>query len=206
MADRIIICPTELPEDIIKTIETDLKKFDADLEESTVSFDRVVDGSLRNSQNAWIPTTHWLGGFIWYYAQRANRENFLYDLTTIDNETMQYTVYNEGCYYGWHTDAAIDCSYRPQTIVGTGKNKILDDTTVQSEYIRKLSFSLQLSDENDYEGGELQFTTVYNESFFAPKKRGTLIFFDSRTPHRVRKVKKGVRKSLVGWVIGPRWK
>jgi PKHD-type hydroxylase len=32
------------------------------------------------------------------------------------------------------------------------------------------------------------------------------MLFDSRTPHRVRKVRSGLRKSLVGWVVGPRWK
>jgi PKHD-type hydroxylase len=40
--------------------------------------------------------------------------------------------------------------------------------------------------------------------YFAPKQRGAIIFFDSRTPHRVRKIKSGMRKSLVGWVVGPR--
>ena len=44
------------------------------------------------------------------------------------------------------------------------------------------------------------------ERYFAPKQKGTLIVFDSRTKHRVRTVKSGLRKSLVGWVVGPRWK
>ena len=44
------------------------------------------------------------------------------------------------------------------------------------------------------------------KTFFAPKQRGTVIMFDSRTPHRVRKVKSGLRKSLVGWVCGPRFR
>ena len=42
--------------------------------------------------------------------------------------------------------------------------------------------------------------------FYNPKQKGIIAFFDSRTPHRVRKVKSGMRKSLVGWVVGPRWK
>ena len=44
------------------------------------------------------------------------------------------------------------------------------------------------------------------KSYFAPRKRGTVILFDSRTQHRVLKVTKGVRKSIVGWTVGPRWK
>ena len=30
--------------------------------------------------------------------------------------------------------------------------------------------------------------------------------FDSRTQHRVLPVKSGLRKSIVGWTVGPRWK
>ena len=76
---------------------------------------------------------------------------------------------------------------------------------IEYESSRKLSFSLQLSNENDYEGGELQFLTDENISYYAPKKRGTLVIFDSRSRHRVTKVRSGVRRSLVGWVNGPRW-
>ena len=83
---------------------------------------------------------------------------------------------------------------------------MVDFLTVQGEYVRKLSFSLQLSDPEDYTGGEVQFIDNSRKSFFAPKQKGTIILFDSRTPHRVRKIKSGLRKSLVGWVVGPRWK
>ena len=38
------------------------------------------------------------------------------------------------------------------------------------------------------------------------RQRGAIILFDSRTRHRVLKVRKGVRRSIVGWVLGPRWK
>ena len=72
--------------------------------------------------------------------------------------------------------------------------------------IRKLSFSLQLSNENEYTGGEIEFKDVMGNTFFAPKNRGCLIIFDSRTEHRVCTVESGNRKSLVGWVKGPRWR
>ena len=38
-------------------------------------------------------------------------------------------------------------------------------------------------------------------SYFAPRKRGTIVLFDSRTSHRVLKVTKGTRKSIVGWTV-----
>jgi len=44
------------------------------------------------------------------------------------------------------------------------------------------------------------------KSYIAPRQRGTIILFDSRTQHRVQKVTSGVRKSLVGWTVGPRFR
>ncbi len=81
-----------------------------------------------------------------------------------------------------------------------------DQTIIQGEYVRKLSFALQLSDSNEYTGGEVQFLDNGGKTYFAPKQRGTLMVFDSRTKHRVRRVRSGLRKSLVGWVVGPRWR
>ena len=72
--------------------------------------------------------------------------------------------------------------------------------------MRKLSFSLQLSDPDQYTGGELEFLDNSGKTMFAPKQRGTMVVFDSRLKHRVRRVKSGLRKSIVGWVVGPRWK
>lgn len=199
---------TDLPGDVIDCIEKDLtNQFDQQLEESKLSGD-VVDVDRRSSTNAWVPTTHWVSGFVWHYVSKANRENFLYDLTHVDGETMQYTRYKEGDYYKWHTDAGIGTSYKPQASDNYGNKDIeaQDFLTTSIENIRKLSFILQLSDAEDYEGGNVQFLDDNRKSFFAPRKKGTMVLFDSRTQHRVLKVTKGVRKSLVGWTSGPRWK
>ena len=196
---------TDLPKDIIVTLEQDIKKFDVTAQESKL-YGNQVDKVIRDSNKAWIPTNHWIGGFIWHYIQRTNRENFCYDLTAIDGETIQHTQYGAGQFYDWPIDAGFDTAYKPQQIVSSGTNISQDLVTLQGEYVRKLSFSLQLSDPEDYTGGEVQFMDNGRKTFFAPKQRGTLIMFDSRTPHRVRKVKSGMRKSLVGWVVGPRWR
>jgi PKHD-type hydroxylase len=199
---------TDLPGDVIDCIEKDLtNQFDQQLEESKLSGD-VVDVDRRSSTNAWVPTTHWVSGFVWHYVSKANRENFLYDLTHVDGETIQYTRYKEGDYYKWHTDAGIGTSYKPQASDNYGNKDIeaQDFLTTSIENIRKLSFILQLSDAEDYEGGNVQFLDDNRKSFFAPRKKGTMVLFDSRTQHRVLKVTKGVRKSLVGWTSGPRWK
>lgn len=211
MAYQSIWYFTNIPNKIIDVIEEDLKdNFDLQLQDSKVGegHHANIDRDKRKAKNAWVPTAHWIAGFVWHYVQRANRENFLYDLTNIDGETLQYTVYEEGEYYGWHNDHGIASFYKP-TFNGDrtkGEQIAHDFLNEKCELVRKLSFSLLLSDPNTYEGGNLQFIDESGKSYFAPRQKGSIILFDSRTQHRVQKVTKGVRKSIVGWVCGPRWR
>jgi PKHD-type hydroxylase len=64
---------------------------------------------------------------------------------------------------------------------------------------RKLSAVLMLSDQNDYEGGELEIRDV------DPIKlnQGSIIIFPSPLFHRVKEVTKGNRFSAVAWAVGP---
>ena len=103
---------SELPEKVVNLIEKDLKD----------------DSS--------VPDTHWIGGLVWHYIDRSNRENFLYDLNNLDGESIKYKVYNEGDGQTWHVDS-----------------KPLDN---EEEQVRKISFTVQLSDVDDYEGGNVQ--------------------------------------------------
>jgi PKHD-type hydroxylase len=60
-----------------------------------------------------------------------------------------------------------------------------------------------MSSPEDYEGGEL---LIYdgNTTYTANKKYGSITFFDSRMLHEVTPVTSGFRKSIVGWILGPR--
>ena len=210
MAYQSIWFQSNLNPKIIDIIEEDLKdNFDHHLQDSRVGEGDygTIDKDKRNTRNSWVPTTHWIAGFVWHYVMRANRENFLFDLTNIDGESLQYTVYGEGEYYGWHNDQGVSSYYKPISSGnrGNGGEIAQDFLNVNCELVRKLSFSLLLSDPDTYEGGNLQLLDESGKSYYAPRQRGTIILFDSRTQHRVKKVTKGVRKSLVGWVCGPRW-
>lgn len=175
---------TCIPEEMVSLIERDCKNYDRDSRIATVK--SGVDLNVRDSKTAWIPDHHWIPNFCMSYILRANRENWQYDITRIDGGEMQYTTYEAGQYYNWHQDAGLEA---------------LDDDSC-----RKLSVILQLSSPEDYEGGELQFLSEAGKLYIGPKRRGSLIVFDSRTRHRVKKIHSGVRKSLVGWVVGPRWR
>ena len=213
MAYQSIWYYTGLPKDIVNILDDYVsEKFDSEMRDSEL-IGRHKDKNKRNSENAWINTNHWIAGFLWHYVNKANRENFLYDLTNIDGENLQYTKYSEGQYYNWHNDAGISNYYKPQYVANSGNSdedsdnlQVTDFLKTSCELVRKLSFTLQLSDPDEYEGGNVQLIDDSGKSYIAPRQRGTIILFDSRTQHRVIKVKKGVRKSIVGWVLGPRWK
>ena len=201
---------TGLPSDIINSLEKDLEKHFDDMGDSKL-INNVLDEDIRKSKNTWIPTTHWITGWLWHYVQAANRNNFLYDISFIESESMQYASYGVGEYYHWHTDSSIAVHYKPKFQTSAREstkddNYLRDRTSIENELVRKISFSLQLSDPDDYEGGNIQFIDESNKNYIAPRQKGSLIIFDSRTKHRVCKVRSGVRKSIVGWVVGPRWK
>ena len=197
---------TNLPEKVVEVICEDLNNnFGNQMNDSLLSGDSL-NKDKRASKNSWIPTTHWVGGFVWHYIERANRENFLYDIRNIDSETMQFTQYDVGEFYGWHNDAGISSHYKPVSVGNHSEGRAQDFVNENLELVRKLSFVIQLSNPEDYEGGNLQLLSEDGKKYFAPRQRGTIIIFDSRTQHRVLKVTEGRRKSLVGWIVGPRWK
>jgi PKHD-type hydroxylase len=142
---------------------------------------------VRKSINKWIileNETNWLFKKIITEIHRVNQENFNYILKFVEN--LQLTEYNQDQqgFYSKH----IDCG--------------MNDNIEYYVDIRKLSFSIQLSDPKDYEGGEL---IIYNENKKAlmPKERGTIIFFSSNLLHEVTPVTKGTRNSIISWVQGP---
>lgn len=177
---------TELPSEVINAFLKDSKLFDEALEQSQtcspLATDPTYNPDTRDSKSCWISSNHWIAGFCYHYILKANEDNFKYKINSFGDSLLQYTSYSEGEHYAWHTD-----------------------TIQRKSSIRKLSFTLQLSDPEDYSGGQLEFLTDTDSRFLAPKNKGTIIIFDSRVKHRVRKVTSGCRKSLVGWIEGPPW-
>ena len=159
---------TTLPKVVIDSFLEEAELFD----NQTASLKEDVDLEVRDSKIAWVSSNHWIAGFCYHYVLQANESNFGYDIKPFGDRYLQYTSYSEGEHYNWHVD-----------------------TIKKEDSIRKLSFSLQLSDPEDYSGGELQFLDEGDKLFFAPKDRGTIIIFHSRIKHRVMKVRSGCRKS-----------
>jgi len=157
-----------------------------------------IDKSKRNCKVAWLEDK-WIYDIINPFIHTANKKagwNFQWDW----NETSQFTIYEKGHYYGWHTDQDSD--------VIKHKSKNINGKT------RKLSLTLQLTDKTKYEGGDFQFKWVQSDkknllniiTVDDAKDIGTIIVFPSFIHHQVLPITKGKRESLVNWSVGKKFK
>jgi len=114
---------------------------------------------------------------------QANGNHFGYDGMQL-SEYAQFTEYPKGGFYDWHMDADVNGVYE--------------------QPVRKISMTILLSNPSEFEGGDLEFMTPGNKP--PQLLQGQAIFFCSLIRHRVSKVKKGIRRSLVQWFGGPPFK
>jgi PKHD-type hydroxylase len=141
----------------------------------------VPNENIRKSGTAWMfpnEVTNWIFERLAHASLIMNGQYFGFKLTGME-QGLQFTTYEApGGHYEWHIDRGgqFGC--------------------------RKLSLSVQLSDPDDYEGGELELW-YGGEPTVIDKQRGMTVWFPSWAMHRVKPVTKGVRRSLVCWISGP---
>ncbi len=148
---------------------------------ATLSGKDEYNDELRKSSVMFIdntPENNWIYNKLAGLAINCNNERYWFDLLGFHQE-LQLTRYSEGDFFDWHLD------------FGAGEISA-----------RKLSMTIQLSDADAYEGGDLQFM-INNKIENAPREKGTIIIFPSFIMHRVTPITKGTRQSIVGWVSGP---
>ena len=137
----------------------------------------------RETKINWLKSNHPMNKIILDYIKDANNTVWRYALTKMT--PCQFAKYEVGGFYEWHQDTA------PGLHEHRGE-------------LRKLSVTLQLSNHDDYEGGELQFWRGNRNHIIPPiKAQGSIIVFDSHVWHQVTPVTKGVRYSIVSWILGP---
>ncbi len=142
------------------------------------------DDSVRSSRVSWMTEHDWLRTLLFTYADWANQNAF--QVNIYRKADIQFTEYHaaEGGHYDWHHDV---------------------DWNNTDGFDRKLSVTVQLSDPNDYEGGDFLFGETESPKPELAKPKGTILVFPSYLKHTVTPVTKGVRKSLVAWFQGPKW-
>ncbi len=136
----------------------------------------------RACEVSWItpatPDSTWVFERALEVVSQANQAFYGLDLFGY-TERLQLTKYTPGHFQNWHMD------------FGTGRYSV-----------RKLTFGVQLSSPDDYEGGEFEVLAYY-DPFPFPNSQGTVVLFPSFIVHRVKPLTAGVRHSLVGWIGGP---
>ncbi len=174
-------------EELIKfnNLILNLEYHDATIIGDSASGEKSLD--VRSSKIKWIPHSNdwnWLYNKFQDMITEANDElwNFnIYDIV----EEIQYTEYHasDSGHYDWHQD------------IGPGDASL-----------RKISLTVQLTDSDLYEGGDLEIWQGGDVRDKTPRGSGIVIIFPSYMMHRVTPVTKGVRRSLVLWVGGEHYK
>ena len=146
----------------------------------------AVTAQSRVTRVGWMernPATEWLYARLEGLVLRLNGQFYGFDLYGLV-EAFQYTIYDgaEGGHYDWHVDMG-----------------------GQDVEPRKISLSLQLTEASAYTGCDLEIEAGKG-TYRAERARGTLIAFPSYVLHRVSPIEAGIRKSLVIWASGPRFR
>ena len=148
----------------------------------------------RKSNVVWM-NDRWIYKEIHPYIRQANQSagwNFEWDWS----ESCQFTKYKLNQFYDWHCDSWNKPYDKPDDPNSHGK-------------IRKLSATVSLSDETEYEGGDFEFDFRSSEDGSNQpqvckeiKPKGSVVVFPSFVWHRVKPVTSGTRYSLVMWNLG----
>ena len=143
-----------------------------------------VDLKKRTSDISWIPFDKAIPMYslIEELMLKINNNHFGFEGMKL-TEQAQYTEYQSGGFYDWHVDNDVVFEKEPP--------------------VRKISMTLALSPDDEYEGGGLE---LMEEGKFVRPKQGHAIFFASFCRHRAVQVTKGLRRSLVMWFGGPSFK
>ena len=143
-----------------------------------------TDTNKRVTTISWLPFDEMKEMYndINKFIQRANLNHFGFEDIQI-TEQAQFTEYPVGGFYDWHMDCDVNMAHEPP--------------------VRKISMTLLLSHENEFEGGDLELMAPGK---FAKLKQGHAVIFASFLNHRVAPVTRGVRQSLVMWVGGKPFK
>ena len=160
-----------------------------------VSEDDIKDVSKKRKSNIVWMNDRWIYNEIHPYIHTANKNagwNFQWDFS----ESCQFTKYKLNQFYDWHCDSWSKPYNRPEESDRHGK-------------IRKLSVTISLSDEKDYEGGDFEFDFINDDKGSNQpqlckeiRPKGSVVVFPSFVWHRVKPVTSGTRYSLVIWNLG----
>lgn len=164
----------EAAKKLIESLEAQTEGEDAAVGSGSVG---VINKEIRDVKRVTLPSYRGIGATMVGLGMAANHQAWKFDITH-SNQT-DYLKYDVDGHYHAHVDTFInpnetDC--------------------------RKLTILMFLND--DFEGGRL-FLQNGHEKIYPPQGAGTCVVFPSFMLHGVEPVTKGIRRSIVTWLVGP---
>jgi predicted 2-oxoglutarate/Fe(II)-dependent dioxygenase YbiX len=162
---------------LIESLEAQTQGEDAQI---GMGADGVVDKKIRDVKKVNLPSYRGIGATMVGLGMAANHQAWKFDVTH-SNQT-DYLKYDKDGHYHAHVDTFINPN---------------------DKECRKLTVLMFLND--DFEGGRL-FLQNGHQKIYPPQGAGTCLVFPSFMLHGVEPVTKGIRRSIVTWLVGPWFK
>jgi predicted 2-oxoglutarate/Fe(II)-dependent dioxygenase YbiX len=138
-----------------------------------------IDLNIRNVQRLQLPLYAGIGATLTAIGLNVNNDIWKYTIT--HSNQSEFLMYDVKGKYETHVDTF----------------------HAHSNEIRKLTILVFLND--DFEGGKFYIQNSH-ERTYPEQKKGTVLIFPSFMPHGVEPITKGVRYSIVTWMVGPYFK
>ena len=139
----------------------------------------IMNKEVRNTEEM-IYTDEKMLSKIKMVLELSNISTYHYNIQEMSS--VKLLKYGVGGRYKWHTDCG-----------------------AKETSTRKLTAIIQLSDENDYQGGDLEFgitDKTGQNNYTATRKQGSIIIFPAFLSHRVTPITEGKRYSMLSWMLG----
>lgn len=162
---------------LIQSLEAHTEGEDAEIGEGS---NGVVNKQIRDVKKVNLPSYRGIGATMVGLGMAANHNAWKFQVTHADQ--TDYLKYDVDGHYHAHVDTFM---------------------FPEDQNCRKLTVLVFLND--DFEGGKL-FLQNGHEKIYPPQEAGTCLVFPSFMLHGVEPVTKGIRRSVVTWLLGPWFK
>ena len=139
----------------------------------------LINLNIRNVQRLQLPLYAGIGATLTAIGLNVNKEKWQFDIT--HSNQSEFLMYDINGKYSTHVDTF----------------------HAKSNETRKLTVLTFLNE--DFDGGKFYIQNT-DEKFYPPQTKGTVLIFPSFMPHGVEPVTKGIRYSVVTWMVGPYFK
>jgi len=141
--------------------------------------EKNINLDIRNVARLQLPLYAGIGATLTSIGLNVNHDFWQYDIT--HSNQAEFLMYDIKGKYETHVDTF----------------------HARSNETRKLTILAFLND--DFEGGKF-YLSVEQNRIYPPQSKGTVLVFPSFMPHGVEPVTKGIRYSVVAWMVGPYFK